>query len=138
MPQFSPDSAAKLATCHPLLQELFNEAINHIDITIIEGHRGEAEQEAAFAAGKSEKHWPDGNHNAMPSNAVDAGPYHPGLGVVWKDVPAFALMMGYIKRIADEKGIKIRLGLDWNSNFLTAGIADPNEHFLDAPHVELA
>jgi peptidoglycan L-alanyl-D-glutamate endopeptidase CwlK len=72
----------------------------------------------------------------LPSKAVDVTPWFKGVKIDWKDIPAFARLAGYVQRIADEKGIKIRWGGDWNGDWRTAG-HDPNERFLDAPHIEL-
>ena len=44
MPSFSDKSLAKLATCDPLLQRVFREAIQNFDCTILEGHRDQARQ----------------------------------------------------------------------------------------------
>lgn len=138
MPAFSQASLDKLATCDTRLQGLLREAIKHIDFTILEGHRGQAAQDQAFAEKKSKLMWPHGKHNALPSRAVDIAPYYTdgGTPITWKDVPAFARLMGYIERIADERGIRVRLGMDWDGDFRTAG-HDPGENFLDAPHLEL-
>src|SRR5687768_11435850 len=75
MPKFSQASIDKLATCHPDLRVLFNEVIKHFDCTISDGHRGEAAQNKAFDEGKSKLRWPNGNHNKLPSMAVDVYPY---------------------------------------------------------------
>ncbi|SRR5258706_4481981 len=135
MPTFSQSSLDKLAACDNRLQKILQEAIKYIDFTVLQGHRGEVEQNAAVAAGTSKLPWPQGNHNAMPSRAVDVAPWFQGpVSIDWKDLPAFARLMGYIQRISDEQGVKLRFGLDWNGNFRTLG----DESFIDAPHVELA
>lgn len=136
MPTFSQLSKDRLATCDQRLQDILNEAIKHIDFIVIVGHRGQVEQDAAVASGKSQKPWPTGNHNAHPSRAVDIAPYVPDVKIDWRDVPAFGRLMGYVERIADEKGVKLRFGMDWNGNRRTVGF-DPDEKFLDAPHLEL-
>jgi hypothetical protein len=136
MPQFSDISKQRLETCDQRLQDILNEAIKYVDFIVLTGHRGQAEQEAAVAAGKSQKHWPHGNHNAYPSRAVDIAPYVPDVKIDWRDTPAFGRMMGYIERIADERGIKLRFGMDWDMDRRTVSF-DPNEHLMDAPHVEL-
>ena len=138
MPSFSAASEAKLATCDTRLQGILREAIKRIDFTIIEGHRNQADQDAAFARGASKLKYPHGKHNALPSRAVDIAPvYHDGGSkITWKDVPAFARLMGYIEHIAFQRSIKLRLGMDWDGDFRTAG-HDPGENFLDAPHIEL-
>lgn len=53
MPVFSKASKERLSTCHPDLQRVMNEAIKITDFTVLEGHRGKAAQDAAFAAGNS-------------------------------------------------------------------------------------
>jgi peptidoglycan L-alanyl-D-glutamate endopeptidase CwlK len=137
MPAFSVASAAKLATCDQRLQDICNEVIKWIDFTVITGHRNEVDQEKAFSEGKSQKHWPQGNHNSLPSRAVDVWPWTPEGKIDWKDAMAAARLMGYVQRVAQEKGIKLRFGLDWDQDWRTSGVADPDEHFLDAPHMEL-
>lgn len=137
MPQFSAISKQRLATCDARLRAVLEEVILHIDFVVLEGHRGEADQNKAFAEGKSKLKWPKGKHNALPSRAVDIWPYVPDVKVNWKDVVSAGRLMGYIQRVADEKGIKLRFGLDWDGDFRTAGPTDPDESFLDAPHVEI-
>lgn len=138
MPQFSKTSQDRLATCDTRLQGLLREAIKYRDFTILEGHRGQEAQHAAVLAGTSKLDWPHGKHNSLPSRAVDIAPYYMDGGepITWKDVPAFARLMGFIERIAVERGIKVRLGMDWDGDFRTAGY-DPGETFRDAPHLEL-
>ena len=136
MPTFSNLSAQRLATCDPRLQLLVNEAIKYVDFTVLCGHRTEEEQNEAFMKGASKKQWPDSKHNKFPSVAVDLAPWFPDVKIDWKDIAAFARLAGYIQRIADEKGIKIRWGGDWDGDWRTAG-NDPDERFLDAPHIEL-
>ncbi len=72
----------------------------------------------------------------FPSNAMDIAPYIRGDGINWKDVPAFARLMGAVQDIAWRHGTKLRFGLDWDGDFRTVGF-DKDESFLDAPHVEL-
>lgn len=127
-------SQQKLDTCHPKLQRLFREVDSRLsrrklmDITVVCGHRGEADQEAAFKTGKSDKHWPDSKHNALPSNAVDVAPYP----IVWNDKLAFARLAGYVFAVADDLDIEIRWLGDGNQN----GRSD-DDSFLDLDHFEL-
>lgn len=131
MPQFGKGSLMQLATLHPKLQKVLNEAIKYIDFTIVEGFRGKEAQNAAFKAGLSQKKWPDGNHNKNPSRAADIAPYP----IDWKEGEKphlrFAFMMGAVYICARDLGIKVRFGMDWNSNFIV------DESFIDLPHVEL-
>src|SRR5688572_12424068 len=101
MPRFSDSSFSKLSTCHPDLQTLFFEVIKHFDCIVLEGHRGEVAQEKAFNEGKSQKKWPDGNHNKMPSMAADVAPYDPPTTVNWKDIKRFYYFGGYVLGIAE-------------------------------------
>ncbi len=129
-----PVSQQRLDTCHPKLQRLFREVDRRLarrkqmDITVVCGHRGEADQEAAFAAGKSKKHWPDSKHNGLPSNAVDVSPYP----IDWNDKLAYARLAGYVFAVADDLDIQVRWLGDGNQN----GKSD-DESFLDIDHFEL-
>lgn len=137
MPSFSETSKQRLATCDPRLQAVLNEAIKFVDFIVIIGHRGQAEQDEAFRTGKSQKRWPDGNHNASPSRAVDIAPYFPDTKTIdWGDMIAFGRLMGIVGLIAKQLGVNLRFGLDWDGDWHSVN-RDPNEHFLDAPHVEL-
>jgi peptidoglycan L-alanyl-D-glutamate endopeptidase CwlK len=136
MPVFSATSKQRLATCDSRLQLLLNEAIKHIDFVVVEGHRDEAAQNEAFRKGASKKRWPNGNHNAVPSRAVDIAPYFPDVKIDWNDLVAFGRLMGFIQCLAILHGVKLRFGLDWDGDFRSVN-RDPNESFLDAPHIEL-
>ena len=135
MAKFSQLSLERLATCDVRLQVILNKVIEHIDFAVVEGHRGEAAQEAAFKLRRSDKHWPNGNHNSSPSRAVDIAPFVNGM-IQWSDLVAFGRLMGYVQAIADIHEVRLRFGLDWNGDFLTVGV-DKKEHLLDAPHLEL-
>lgn len=136
MPTFSEVSRQRLATCDLRLQDILNEVIKYVDFTILEGHRGREAQERAFADGKSKLHYPHGKHNSLPSRAVDIAPWLPDVRIDWKDVVAMGRLMGFVQLIAMQKGIKLRFGLDWDGDWRTVD-RDPDEDFLDAPHIEL-
>jgi peptidoglycan L-alanyl-D-glutamate endopeptidase CwlK len=132
MPRLSEQSKAKLATCDLRLQDILKEVIKSIDFIVLEGHRGQMAQNAAVKNGTSKLPWPKGKHNSMPSRAVDIAPYLPDVKIDWKDLAAFARLMGYVQRVAEEQGVKLRFGLDWDGDFRTR-----DENFVDAPHIEL-
>lgn len=132
MPEFGATSKKHLSTCDERLQRIADSAIEIVDFTILEGHRGEEAQNAAYDKGLSKVRWPNGNHNAMPSRAFDFAPYP----IDWSNkvvcIARFAFVCGVFWKIATQMGIKIRFGWDWNRNL------DPrDEKFLDWPHVEL-
>ena len=131
MPAFSQRSKARLETCHPDLQRLMNKVVERYDISIICGHRGREEQEEAFRTGKSKARFGQSKHNSYPSKAVDVVPW-PFKADDWNDSNYFSHMAGYIRAVADELGIRIRWGGDWNNNRRTS-----DESFLDMPHFEL-
>ncbi len=116
MPKFSQSSFSKLSTCHSDLQVLFYEVIKSFDCTIIEGYRGQEEQDHAF------------------SMAVDVSPYP----IDWKNTDRFYFFAGYVmgiaQRLKDEGKIShvVRYGGDWNGN---KNIDD--ERFKDLVHFEL-
>lgn len=132
MPTFSNASLAQLDSCHVNLQRLAHEAIKVYDFAVVEGHRGQAKQDAAYAAGNSQVKWPHGAHNATPSRAFDVMPYP----IDWSDKPAnherSALLAGVLFAVAKQLGIKIRWGGDWNSDGDTR-----DERFRDYGHFEL-
>jgi hypothetical protein len=128
MPKFGRKSKERLATCDERLQKVFNEVINYVDCSVLEGHRGEREQNKYFAEGKSKVQYPLGRHNAKPSRAVDVVPYP----IDWDDRERFHLFAGFVLGIAYSMDISLRWGGDWNQNF---EVDDNN--FDDFPHFEL-
>lgn len=125
MAKFGAKSKERLSECHPDLVRLMEALVQELDVTILCGHRGEKEQNAAFIAGNSKLQWPRSKHNSKPSRAVDVAPYSSKVkGVDWKDIPAFEDMCKRIERLASELKIKIKLGRDFS--------------FKDYPHVELS
>ena len=137
MNTFSETSKQRLATCHRDLRTLFAHVIQDYDCTIVCGHRDQADQDKAFAEGKSTQKYPNSKHNHIPSLAVDAAPFEPKDGIDWKP-RQMAFFAGYVKGIADRLykiGVishRIRLGIDWDSD---NDIDD--ETFIDAPHFEI-
>ncbi len=112
MPSFSEKSLAKLATCHSLLQRVFNEVIQNFDCTILEGHRDKDRQNQMVAEGKSQVRWPSGKHNTVPSCAVDVTPYP----IQWDDRERQTLFAGYVLATAKAMGINLRWGGDWDQD----------------------
>ena len=131
---FSKRSIGRLNSCHPDLIILFEEVVIGFDCTIIQGHRGEKEQNEAFNKGNSKLKYPKGNHNSIPSTAIDVSPFP----IDWKDRERFHYFAGYVMGVAyrlhQEKAIhnRIRFGGDWDrDNNLK------NNKFDDLVHFEL-
>ncbi len=121
MPSFSARSYFQLRTCHPDLVRLFAAVIERTDCTIICGHRNKADQDQAFAGGKSKLKWPKSRHNSLPSQAVDVVPYP----IDWNNHQRFEELAVIVKECAAQLGIAITWGGDWTS-------------FRDLPHWELS
>ena len=126
--KFGKKSKERLATCHPDLQKVFNEVIKFVDCSVLEGHRGEERQNKFFREGKSKVKFPNGRHNASPSNAVDITPYP----VDWDDRERQTLFTGFVLGIAQGMGIKLRWGGCWKNDF-----NPKTNNFDDFPHFEL-
>lgn len=130
--RFSRRSTEQLQSCDPDLILLFNEALADSncpsDMTILEGHRGEARQNQMVAEGKSQLRWPKSRHNSFPSMAVDVAPYVGG-GVSWS-WPHYYPMAEHIKgtwaRLKAEGKVagELEWGGDWRS-------------FKDGPHWQI-
>ena len=128
MPRFGKTSKRRLATCHEDLQEIFEEVIKHFDCSVLCGHRGEKDQNKAVASGNSKAVWPKGRHNANPSKAVDVMRYP----IDWKDLERQTLFAGFVLGIANQMGIKLIWGNDWNGDFNTKDTG-----LNDYPHFEI-
>ena len=134
MPRFSKASVSKLSTCHRELQILFYEVIKYFDCTVVTGFRNEEDQEQAFRDGNTQLHWPHGNHNKLPSMAIDVSPYP----INWVDNRRFywfaGFVMGIAQKLRDEgkMTMSIRFGGDWNRDY---EIKD--NKFNDLVHFEL-
>jgi len=126
--KFSEKSRSELDTCEEQLQWLFETVLKKYDCSILEGHRGKKKQNTYYRTKKSRKMFPDSKHNSEPSRAVDVAPYP----IDWDDTKRFYHFAGYVKAVADLKGINIRWGGDWdNDNDLN------DQKFMDLVHFEL-
>lgn len=153
MPAFGKRSRKNLNTCAPEIQEICNEAIKHIDFSIVTGHRTKQEQNALYPKYTKLK-WPHGNHNSYPSKAVDIAPYIKPYGLIFGHkeqikemmyrnnvskqeannfvLKSYARLIGFIEAVAKQKEINIRVGIDWDGDF---DMLDQNFH--DLGHWEL-
>ena len=128
MPRFGKRSKDRLSSCDKDLQMLFKEVIRYVDCSILEGHRGEDRQNSLYKEGKTKVKYPRGRHNASPSRAVDVVPYP----IDWEDRERMTLFAGFVLGIANQMGINIRWGGDWDQDFEVQ-----DNMFDDFPHFEL-
>jgi len=119
---------AALATVDERLVRVLTAVIPHFDFSVLEGHRGEVAQTAAFEAGLSQKLWPEGTHNSLPSTAADVAPYP----IDWNDTEAFIYLAGFIVGVGAVMGYRIRAGADWDGDRQM-----DDETFRDLGHVEI-
>ena len=128
MPKFGRKSKERLSTCDDKLQKLFNEVIKYVDCSILEGHRGKDRQNKLYEEGKTKVKYPNGRHNRQPSSAVDVTPYP----VDWEDRERQTLFAGFVIGVANQMGMNIRWGGDWDQDFQVV-----DNRFDDFPHFEL-
>lgn len=132
---FGQRSMQRLITCHPVLRLVAQKAleISPFDLVILEGHRDEATQTAAYDAGRSKVKWPDSKHNKIPSMAVDIAPYP----VEWNNSFKFYALGGIMFAAAQlndikSQGFALRWGGDWDRDW-----KNNDQKFNDLPHFEL-
>lgn len=119
-------------TLHPTLQHYLDRALQEVaDMSLVCGHRGQVDQNAAFDSGHSKLRWPHGKHNHLPSIAVDLQPY-PNDGSKEKQWAGLAYIAGSMIQMAKHDGVVLRWGGDWDRD---GCLTDQN--FDDLYHVEL-
>ena len=128
MPKFSSKSRNELGGVHEDLQELFNEAIKYVDLTILEGKRSLERQTQLKAEGKTKTL--KGKH--LEGLAVDVAPYP----IKWEKRENFIYMGGFIMGLAKSMGIPLRWGGDWNG-LVNGQIELYDNNFDDLVHFEL-
>lgn len=120
MPSFGAKSLKKLNTCHPDIIKVMNEAIKHMDFTVLYGTRTVAEQQALYAQGRTKPGAivtnKDGvnkksKHNYLPSLAIDIAPWP----IDWNDIERFKELSEVVKKAAKDMGVAIQWGGDWET-----------------------
>ena len=120
MYKFSKTSKARLDSCSTKIQNIFNEVIKYMDVTVVSGHRTPAEQLELYKKGRSvngnivtniDGYTKKSKHNYSPSLAVDVVPYP----IDWEDEQRFLELSVIVKRIAAEQGTDVVWGGDWKS-----------------------
>jgi len=131
MSSFGRESRRQLSTADPRLQRIAARVLRLKDHSIIKGHRSKIKQNAAFASGNSKLEWPKGKHNGRPSKAMDVQTYpRPDDEQELREEQIY--LLGIYKGVAQEQGIPIRTGMDWDRD---GKIADND--FDDGFHLEI-
>lgn len=128
MPSFSSRSRERLDSCHADLIAVCEKVIKTYDFTVLEGHRSNERQDELFHQGKSTLRAGQSKHNASPSMAVDIAPYP----IDWNDSKRFFLLAGMMFQAANELGIDLRWGGDWDGDW-----QHNDQSFNDYPHFEI-
>lgn len=136
IPDLSATALRRLSTCDSRIQDIVHELSRIMWITVVCGHRTQADQDVAVRTGKSKTPWPTSKHNSLPSIAVDLAPICDG-SIDWNNHAAFIEMARAFLRIAHAKGVFIRWGGDWDGDGLSRYDGDKDERFVDLPHFEL-
>ena len=136
MYSYGSRSKTRLSKAHPKLQRIANRLIKIMNVTILESVRSKEVQDSYFERKVSKLQWPKSLHNLKSgrnethSLALDIAPWHGGID--WNDKAGFYMMVGMLKSIAYDEGIKIRCGADWDGDNDTK-----DQSFHDLPHIEL-
>lgn len=127
---WSGTSTARLLTCHALLVTLFQRAIRRPDLkrdlTVVYGHRSDAEQAVLYAKGRTTPGPVVTNakpgtsrHNTSPSQAIDVVPLFGGkVSYQWPDYHAVApsIKAEWQAMVAEglvPAGVRLTWGGDW-------------------------
>ena len=131
MPKFGKRSEKNLATCCPLFHPVARRVVKRFDCSVVWGRRGKKAQEYAFKMGWTTKHYPSSLHNVEKpklSRAIDLVPWPTD----WKDEARNYYFSGYVRGIAEEMGVPLRHGSDWDGDY------DINDQTLrDPTHFEV-
>ena len=123
MNKWGKQSKAVLSTLHPAWKIILDLALKQIDITLVCGLRGQAEQDLAFREGKSKLRFPASRHNRTSdpywalssrdrlSDAVDLVPAGKGYKAGREELSAMAAV---IFDAAARCGVTLRWGGDFN------------------------
>tara|TARA_Y100000310_G_scaffold145758_1_gene145164 strand:+ start:544 stop:936 length:393 start_codon:yes stop_codon:yes gene_type:complete len=128
MPKFGKKSKGELKTCDERLIRVFNEVIKTVDCSVLKGYRNKADQNKAYETGRSNAKYPKGKHNKNPSMAVDVVRYP----VDWDDLERSTLFAGFVLGVANQMGLNLRWGNDWDGDFETKDTG-----LKDYPHFEI-
>lgn len=138
---FDARSQAVLAHLHPDLAVLAVRSHKACGIQLIEGWRSNAQQQLAYATGKSKAKPGSSAHNAWPARAFDFLPKEFHGNDDWDNIPIFRgaahIILGEAHKLMIERGTPdvemARWGGDWNMN----GSEADEKGLRDFDHIEL-
>ena len=128
MPKFGKRSKERLKGVDAKLVNVLNELIKIMDVTIIEGVRSKEKQYEYFLKGKSKIDGIKKKGQHQLGKAVDLAPYP----IDWSNRDSFYYMGGMLRGIAQQMGVKVRYGGDWDGDGKTK-----DNRFDDLVHIEI-
>ena len=130
MPKLGKRSRDRLKGVDARLVNVLHEVCKYFDITVIEGLRSQKRQNQLVAEGKSKTNF--GKHTQ--GLAVDIAPYP----IDWDARDDFHYLGGFVLGIANQMGVKIRWGGDWNASSQFKGQRTTKDNnFDDLVHFEI-
>lgn len=149
MPSFGRESRQKLSGVDPRLASWAERVVKGFDCKVIYGHRTPEEQFDLYRRGRQYDEarglwvienklevvtYRDGTklvskHNLWPALAIDLVPYP----VAWRDTERFYYFGGYGRRVAEEMGLAVVWGGDWDGDTEV-----DDQTFMDLAHWEIA
>lgn len=134
---FGTRSKQRLMGVHPNLTHVVERALelSPVDFMVVEGFRTLARQQELYAQGRTTPGkivtWTMKSKH-LTGSAVDIAPVDANGKILWKDTQAFDQMAAAMLAAAEELGIPIRWGADWDQD------GNPRERGeSDSPHFEL-
>ena len=130
MPKFGKRSKKRLEGVDVRLVNLLNTIVEYFDISIIEGLRSQERQNELVKNGASKTKF----SKHIEGKAVDIAPYP----IDWESRDDFHYLGGFVLGVANQMGLKIRWGGDWDASSLYKGKrTTKNNSFDDLVHIEL-
>ena len=155
MATFGDKSSAKLATAHPVLEQVARAVIVVYDHTIIFGWRGQEDQDEAYRVGNSTKPWSESKHNYIARHsdvedghaAREGDPMSLGLDwapwyyerphVRWNRLNEFIYLAGLYVMAGDAIAKPAGYAIRWGGNWDMDQILITDQTLADLGHVEL-
>lgn len=153
--EFGSASRRRLLTCHIDIQKVMNLVLSRscIDMGISEGHRTVEKQQEYYAIGRTvslnkptitniDGVTKKGNHNYLPSRALDIYIWHPDTATR-KKIAYDKIHLGYIAGLVESCAAEllekeeITHVIRWGNNWDRDGIIAYDHTLQDAPHFEI-
>lgn len=134
------NSKANLKTCNIHAQGAIYYVLQFIDVGVAEGHRPKSRQNKLYEQSRTKLHWPDSEHNSMPSDAVDLVVYVKGLGYIdEKTAPEkyrqyYGYLAGLLETYCYENNLHFRWGGSWSGSM---NFNEATQTFDDLVHFEI-